>query len=139
MRRGLGRGRILLGIGATVALVSMPLDWFRVGGQALPVRTGNGLEGAGIVLFVAAVLILAVLVSPYASKYERSSFDRPLTYLLLVGIALVGFVLKLVQLWGSGLEALFPDRAPGLWVGIAGIVLVCWGIAEILAEPAPAR
>jgi hypothetical protein len=138
-RRGLGRGRILLGVGAIVALVSMPLDWYRVGGQALPVTTGNGLEGAGVLIFVAAIAVLTVLTLPYASRHERSSLDRPVTYLLLAGLAVAGVGIRLVQIWGSGLAALTPDRAPGLWVGVVGIAVMCWGVAELLAEPAPLK
>jgi quinol-cytochrome oxidoreductase complex cytochrome b subunit len=120
-----------------LALVSMVLPWFTVGGQALPATSGNGFDGAGIVVFVACVALLAVLALPYASRNGRSSVDRAQTYLLVAGIALTGFVVRLVQLSGEGILGL-PDRAPGLWLGGAGLIIVAWGVAEILAEPAPA-
>ena len=135
-RRGLGRGRLLVGVGAVLSLVSMPLPWFTVGGQALPARSGTGLEGASIAIFVCAIGLLAVLALPYASRDGRSSLDRPATFLLLAGGAAVGLAVRIVQLWGAGLLGL-PDRASGLWLGAIGVLIICWGVAEILAEPAP--
>lgn len=135
-RRGLGRGRLLVGVGAVLVVASMILAWFTVGGQALPALSGNGLEGAGIAIFVVAVGLLALLALPYASKEGRSSLDRPFTFMLLAGVALVALAVRLYQLWGQGLLGM-PDRAPGLWLGGAGVLLICWGVAEILAEPAP--
>lgn len=133
----MGRGRSLVGIGAVTTLASMVLPWFTVGGQALPARSGNGFDGAGIVVFVASIGFLALLALPYASRDGRSSLDRARTFLLVAGIALTGFVVRVVQLSGGGILGL-PDRAPGLWLGGAGLIIVAWGVAEILAEPAPA-
>ncbi len=138
MRRGLGRGRLLVGVGAVLTLASMVLPWFTVGGQALPAETGNGFGGSGIVVFVACVALLALLALPYASRNGRSSLDRAQTYLLIAGIALTGFVVRVVQLSGEGIVGL-PDRAPGLWLSGAGLIIVAWGVAEILAEPGPVR
>jgi len=138
-RRGLGRGRVLMGLGALMALVSMALPWFTAGGRfGLPVREGRGFEGAGIVVFVGAVAILAVLALPYASKAERSTLDRPITFIALAGLAVAGYIIRLVQLVGQDSLGL-PDRAPGLWLAGAGLLLMAWGAAEILAQPAPAR
>ncbi|MBA3851919.1 MAG: hypothetical protein H0X59_06095 [Chloroflexi bacterium] len=134
-RRGLGRGRLLMGLGAVIALISMPLDWFKVGGQVTSITpiSGNGFEGAGILVFVVAVALLAVLVLPYASRYGRSAWDRPTTYLLLTGVGIAGLVLRIVQLAGEGILGT-PDRAPGLYLAGAGLVVVAWGIAEMLGE-----
>lgn len=138
-RRGLGRGRLLVGLGAVIALASMPLDWFKVGGQVTSITpiSGNGFEGTGVVVFVVAVALLAVLVLPYASRYGRSAWDRPATYLLLAGTALAGFVVRIVQLAGEGIIGT-PDRAPGLYVAGAGLLVVVWGVAEMLGERQPA-
>ena len=95
--------------------------------------SGNGFEGAGILVFVVAVALLAVLVLPYASRYGRSAWDRPTTYLLLTGVGIAGLVLRIVQLAGEGILGT-PDRAPGLYLAGAGLVVVAWGIAEMLGE-----
>jgi hypothetical protein len=137
-RRGLGRGRLLVGIGATVVLVAMVLPWLKVGGvlEGLTLEERNGFDGAGIGVFIPAVLLLAVLTLPYASRNERSALDRPITFLILAGVTVVAYVLRIVQLWGMSALAL-PDRVPGLWLGGVGVLLVAWGAAEILAEPSP--
>ncbi len=133
-RRGLGRGRLLVGLGAVIALVSMPLDWFKVGGQAtISAVSGNGFEGAGILVFVAAVALLAVLALPYAARYGHSAWDRPASYLLLGGLGVAGFVLRLLQLAGERIIGT-PDRAPGLYMAAAGLLIVGWGVAEMLGE-----
>ena len=134
-RRGLGRGRLLMGLGAVIALISMPLDWFKVGGQVTSITpiSGNGFEGAGILVFVAAVALLAVLALPYAARYGNSAWDRPASYLLLGGLGIAGFVLRLLQLAGEGIIGT-PDRAPGLYMAAAGLLIVGWGVAEMLGE-----
>lgn len=137
MRRGLGRGRALVGIGAVICLLSMMLDWYTVGGQALPATRGNGFEGSGIVIFVAAIALLALLALPYASREGRAALDRPLSFLVLSGVALTGYALRLIQLYGQSTLGL-PDRAPGLWLGGVGLLLVAWGVTEIVGEPVPA-
>lgn len=134
-RRGLGRGRLLVGLGAIVALISMPFDWFKVGGVVTSITPigGNGFEGTGILVFVACVALLAVLVLPYASRYGRSAWDRPTTYLLLTSLAMAGLVIRVIQLGGEGIIGM-PDRAPGLYVAAAGLLIVAWGVAEMLGE-----
>ncbi len=134
-RRGLGRGRLLVGLGAIISLISMPLDWFKVGGEITSITpiSGNGFEGTGILVFVAAVALLAVLVLPYASRHGSSAWDRPTTYLLLAGLGVAGFVMRILQLAGDGIIGA-PDRAPGLYVAAAGLLVVAWGIAEMLGE-----
>ncbi len=134
-RRGLGRGRLLVGLGAVIALLSMPLDWFKVGGQVTSITpiSGNGFEGTGILVFIMAVALLAVLVLPYASRYGRSSWDRATTYLLLAALGVAGFVMRILQLVGENIIGA-PDRAPGLYVAGAGLLVVAWGIAEMLGE-----
>ena len=58
MRRGLGRGRTLIAIGAVLAIISMPLAWQKAGGIVLDVTTDWGFSGSGLLMFVAAVLMV---------------------------------------------------------------------------------
>ncbi len=139
MRRGLGRGRILTGIGAILALVAMPLDWLKVGGEVMTATSTNGFQDASIAVFVAGVAILALLTLPYASRDGRSSLDRPIAFVVLGGLAIVGFLLRLLQILGKpGGYIGLPDRAPGVWLAGVGVLIIAWGVAEILAEPTPA-
>lgn len=136
-RRGLGRGRILIGIGAVLAILSMWLPWFTVGGEVLPALTGNGFDGAGVLLFVAAVGMLALIALPYAQRNGQSSLDRPAAFAALVAIGLVGLGLEIIGSLNEGRLG-GPDRAAGLWLGGVGMILATWGAAEMYAEkPSP--
>jgi hypothetical protein len=124
---------VLIGFGALLALVAVPLPWYSVGGEVLPAVSGNGLRGAGILVFLAAVGLLAVLALPYAARSGRSAFDQPVVYVLLIGMGFVGLAI-------SALESLneerlgSPDRAPGLWLAAIGLVIAAWGLSELVGE-----
>lgn len=134
-RRGLGRGRLLASIGALVTLVSVPLTWWRVGGSpGIPESSGNGLAGAGIVVILAAVLLLALVVLPYAGGDRPQPLDRPVSFVVVAAVAVIGLTAVILQLFDLGALGL-PDRSPGLWVGAAGVALMAWGTSEIVSEP----
>jgi hypothetical protein len=133
-RRGLGRGRLLASVGALFALLSMALPWWRVGGTpGLPEISGNGLSGAGIVVLLAAVLILALVALPYAGGDRPQPLDRPASFVLATGLGVVGLAVSVLQIFDSGGLGL-PDRSPGLWLAAAGMALAVWGSVEIASE-----
>lgn len=132
-RRSLGRGRLLVALGAGLALLGSVPAWWSVGGTVTAVRTGNGFEASGIVVFVCAVLLLALIVWPYATREGDSALDRPASYFVVGAIAVAGYVGRLVEINGFGGLAL-PDKAPGAWLTGAALLLVAWGVAEILGE-----
>ena len=136
-RRSLGRGRLLVALGATTALLGSVPAWWTIGGTVTPLRTGNGFEASGIVVFVCAVLLLALIVLPYATREGDSALDRPASYVILGLLAVAAFIFRLVEI--NGFEGLgLPDKAPGAWLTGAGLLFVAWGVAEILGErPAP--
>jgi hypothetical protein len=134
MTRGLGRGRVLVGIGAIVTLVGVALPWVTVGdGLYLTTITNNGFSGAGILDFVSGICLLALLTLPYASKTGTSNLDRPMSYLVLAGIGVAGLIIEVVTYFGQGVLG-FPDRAPGLWLAGIGLFITCWGVGELLGE-----
>jgi hypothetical protein len=134
VRRGLGRGRTLIAVGAILVILSMPLAWLKVGGVVLTSETTDGFRGAGVLAFVACLVMLALIVLPYTTRSRRSALDRPLAYLafwlVMVG-ALVIEVVRVVNTEGSGIT---PVDAPGLWLAVAGGALVTWGLLELFAE-----
>jgi hypothetical protein len=133
-RRGLGRGRLLASVGALFALLSMALPWWRVGGTpGLPEVSGNGLSGAGILVLLAAVLILALVALPYAGGDRPQPLDRPASFVLATGLGVVGLAVSVLQIFESGGLGL-PDRSPGLWLAAAGMALTVWGTVEISSE-----
>jgi hypothetical protein len=150
VRRGLGRGRALIGIGAVTALVGVAtsvltyalgvgtwLPWWSVGGDILPALHGRGFDGAGVLVFLASVGMLGVLTLPYASRHQSSALDRPAAYAALVLLGLIGIAIEVLTSFGEA-RLSGPDRAPGLWLAAVGMALATWGTAELAAEkPGP--
>lgn len=134
MRRGLGRGRTLIAIGAVLTIVGMPLPWLKVGGVVLPAQTASGFEGAGVSTFLAAVAMLALLVLPYTTRTRQSALDRPVVYLALLLVGLGGLAVEALAIVGTEGAALLPTDVPGLWLTSLGMVVVLWGVAELFAE-----
>ena len=133
-RRGLGRGRLLASVGALLALLSIALPWWRVGGTpGLPEVSGNGLSGAGIVVLLASVLILALVALPYAGGDRPQPLDRPASFVLATSLGVVGLAVSVLQIFDVGGLGL-PDRGPGLWLAAVGMALAVWGTAEIVSE-----
>lgn len=132
-RRTLGRGRLLIGLGAIVAVIGSIPPWWTVGGTVMPRVSGNGFDGSGIIVFVAAVAMLALMVLPFATRAGESRLDRPLSYAVLGALAIGMFLLNVFEIYGEDKLGL-PDRALGLWLTGGGMALVAWGVAELLAE-----
>jgi hypothetical protein len=142
MRRGVGPGRVLVGIGAVLVIIASFLPWSYAGGgdTELPRVTSDGFQGPGVASFMAAVGLLALLVLPYATSSGRSALDRWLSYVILGGIVVVGTSLHVLQLLPGGALRLTPPLdVLGLYLGILGTLLVVWGVAEIVNEEARAR
>jgi hypothetical protein len=123
----------------------MPLPWLRVGGIVLSAETASGfdlarrfgedaLDGGCLLMFVASVVMLAIIVLPYATKSGQTSVDRPLTYALLQIVALAGLIAAIASLLGTEGSDLSPADAPGLWIAILGMAVASWGVLELFAE-----
>lgn len=132
-RRTLGRGRLLIALGAVIAVVGAVPPWWTVGGTVMPQVSGNGFDRGGIIVFVAAVAMLALIILPFATREGESRLDRSLSYAVLGGLAIGAFLLRVFEIYGEDKLGL-PDRALGLWLTGGGMALVAWGVAELLAE-----
>ena len=133
-RRSLGRGRFIAALGALVVLAGCLFPWGQTAGVGLPPLRTGAFDGFGIVVFVAAVALLALVVLPYAAGDQPMALDRPLFFGLVAALGVMGYLLKVWQILGLGLLGL-PDRAPGLWLAGLGVVLTVWGAAALLTEP----
>jgi hypothetical protein len=130
----LGRGRWLAGASAVVILIGCVLPWYTVGGTigGLPPYTGNAFESSGILVFLAALSILALVALPYASGDRSVALDRWPPYLIILAVAILGLLIRLIDLTGRGVLGL-PDRSPGLWLvalGLIGLARATFEIAQ---------
>ncbi len=135
MRRGLGRGRSLIAVGGILAIISMPLSWQKAGGVVLPVSTDWGFSGSGVLMFLAAVLMLGLIVVPFTTETRQFALDRPVVYAGLLVVAVAGLVMAVRDLMGGDEEySLTPLDAPGLWLAIVAMAITTWGVLELFAE-----
>lgn len=132
-RRALGRGRLIVVLGAIVCLAGVVPPWWTLARTNAESLSGNGLESAGIIVFLAALAMLAVVTLPFATRDGDATLDRPAIYVLLASVAVVSFLLRLVEINGFGGLGL-PMQAPGLWLTGIGLLVIVWGVADILTE-----
>jgi hypothetical protein len=136
-RRALGRGRRLIALGSLLVLAGMLPAWWHLARTNATALSGNGLESAGIVIFLCALALLALLVLPYATRDGDSALARPASYVVLSLVAIAAFLFRVHEI--SGFAALeLPLGAPGLWLTGLGLMVVVWGVADILTERPPA-
>ena len=123
---------------ALVLLLGCVLPWWTiVVADGLPPTTGNAFESTGILVFLAAMAVLALVTLRLASE-RPLEIDRLPAYLIVLGLGLLGFVLRLLGLFGSGpLDQFRPDHAPGTFVVIVGLAGLGRAVLEIYQEPDP--
>ena len=128
-RRPVGRGRWLAAASSVIILVGCVLPWIRSGGsEGIPARTMNGFDGTGVVVFLAALAVLALVSLPFAMGDVPVAIDRWWAYAVIAGLAAIGFLLRVFEAlgWDGGLGMMLPDRGPGTWVtaiGVAGLLV----------------
>src|SRR5512135_3350068 len=109
------------------------MPWYTVGGgQGLTALSTDAFQGAGILVFLAALATLALVALPYASD-RPVAVDRALSYVILVALGIAGIVLRLIDTLTSGLpiDGLRPDRAAGIWLAMIGLVVLARAAFEI--------
>ena len=136
-RPALGRGRLLVVIGAIAALVGLLPTWWVVQRTALPDLSGTGLQGPfGVAIFLSSLAMLAVVTLPFASRSGESSLDRSATFVVLAAIAIGAFGWRLYEISQfAGLP--MPTNAPGIWITGVGLLIIAWGVGEILTDRRP--
>jgi hypothetical protein len=134
--RGIGRGRLVIALGALLAVAGCFLPWWSVGGVVTEQQSGNGFDTVlGVVVFVCALLLITVMVLPYASRDRHSPLDRPSVYVLLLVLAGVAFAYRLIQIAAPDFDGLgLPQAIPGAWITGIGLVIVLFGVVEVFNE-----
>lgn len=139
-RRPVGRARILAALGAAVVLVGCVLRWWTVGGaNGLPQIDGNAFDGLGMLVFIVALVTIAVVTLPYATDRPVSA-DRWPAYALLGVVGWAAFALRIVDLAGLGALSFREVSAvvtngPGLWVTGIGLAMLARAAYQMQREP----
>jgi hypothetical protein len=134
-RRPLGAGRRLAGLAAIVIVAACFLPWWQTSSDlGLPPRAGNAFDGSGVLVFFVALAIIALLALPYAAGDVPVGLDRPLSFLILTVIGWLALAVRVVDLALANLDAVFPQRAYGLWVAALGLILLSRAVYDISRE-----
>ena len=133
------RGRWILAIGAVIMAGSCFLQWWQIGGNAndeLSRITANGfnqMTGSVYLMFLAAVASLFLVTLPFASE-KPIAIDNPLSYLVLLGLAVLGYGFAVMNLTMKNLVPFPPQQGLGFWIAIFGLIFFARGIFEMHEE-----
>jgi len=141
-RRPLGHGRTRAAVGGVLIVVGCVLPWWKVGGgeSGITAVSGNGFEGAGIVVFLVGIAALALVALPYASGDRPLGIDRWLSFLLLTAVGWIGLAIRFVGLLLDGAftftePAQVFTNGPGLWLAAIGLVVLARATYDMAREP----
>jgi len=134
-RRPLGAGRRLAGLAAIVIVAACFLPWWQTSSDlGLPPRAGNAFDGSGVLVFFVALAIIALLALPYAAGDVPVGLDRPLSFLILTVVGWLALAVRVVDLALANVDAVFPQRAYGLWIAALGLILLSRAVYDIARE-----
>jgi hypothetical protein len=142
-RRPLGRGRTLAALAGVLIVVGCVLPWWMVGGEQSGITplSGNGFEGAGIIVFLVGIAALVLVALPYAAGDRPLGIDRWLSYLLLTVVGWIGLAVRFVGLLVDGAfqftePAQVFTNGPGLWLVVIGLIVLSRATYDMAREPA---
>jgi hypothetical protein len=142
-RRPLGRGRTLAALAGVLIVVGCVLPWWMVGGgqSGITPLSGNGFEGAGIIVFLVGIAAIALVALPYAAGDRPLGIDRWLSYLLLTVVGWIGLAVRFVGLLVDGAfqftePAQVFTNGPGLWLVVIGLIVLSRATYDMAREPA---
>ncbi len=134
-RRPLGAGRRLAGLASLVILAACFLPWWQTSSDlGLPPRSGNAFDGSGVIVFFVALAIIALLALPYAAGDVPVGLDRSLSFLILAVVGWLALAVRVVDLGLTSMDAILPQRAYGLWLGVLGMILLSRAVYDIARE-----
>jgi hypothetical protein len=135
-RRPLGRGRLLAAISAFVLLVGCVLPWYTAAGGDTGITpiTANAFTDKGIVVFIVALAVLALVSLPYAAGDKPVALDRALSYVIVTLAAIGAFAWRTIEFILVDATGVRPDLAPGLWLVGIGLAILARAVYEIAGE-----
>jgi hypothetical protein len=129
-----GRGRLVVAAGAILLIVACFLQWWEIGGaQGLPELKDIGIsDGRVLLIFIAAAASLFLLTLPLASE-SPVAIDHPISFVVLLAAAAVGFVLRLISFVQESSVFPFPPlKGPGFWLAAIGLLVFARGVFEVV-------
>jgi hypothetical protein len=134
-RRPLGAGRRLAGLASIVIIAACFLPWWQTSTDlGLPPRSGNAFDGSGVLVFFVALAIIALLALPYAAGDVPVGLDRPLSFVILTVVGWLALGVRIANLALANLDAVFPQRAYGLWLAALGLIILSRATYHIVRE-----
>jgi hypothetical protein len=134
-RRPLGAGRRLAGFAAIVIIVACFLPWWQSSGEfGLTPLSNNAFDGAGALVFYAALAVIALLALPYAAGDVPVAIDRPLSFIFVTVVAWLAILVHALGIATRDVEALLPQRAYGLWLAVVGMIVLSRAVYHIARE-----
>jgi predicted membrane channel-forming protein YqfA (hemolysin III family) len=134
-RRPLGAGRRLAGLASIVIIAACFLPWWQTSNElGLPPTGGNAFDGSGVIVFFVALAVIALLALPYAAGDVPVGLDRPLSFVILVIVGWIALAIRLANLALANLDAVFPQRAYGLWLAAVGLILLSRAAYDITRD-----
>ena len=140
MKDTLQHGRWIISVGAVMLVISSFLQWWLLGGGAgeLPAQSGMGIEdGAGFLLFLAALATLLLIALPYAAEGPMA-IDQPITYVVLLAVAVTAYCARTFTMYQGGLlfytgqtPPVQPLRGPGYWLAAIALIVFARGVFEL--------
>jgi hypothetical protein len=127
-------------LAAVLLMLGSVLPWWTSGGRdQLPATSGNAFEGTGILVFIVALAVIAIVTLPYAAGGRPVGVDRWLVYLLLLAVGWIGLVIRAVDLAIQGAFAFrepsdVVTRGPGIVIVVLGLVLLSSAVFEMAGE-----
>ncbi len=134
-RRPLGAGRRLAALAAILIIVACFLPWWQSSGDfGLTPLSNNAFDGAGALVFYAALAIVALLALPYAAGDVPIAIDRPLSFIIVTVVAWLALAIHAIGIAIRDVEALLPQRAYGLWLAVLGLAVLSRAVYDIARE-----
>ena len=140
-RRPVGRPRLLAAAGALVLLVGCVLPWWTVGGgpNEITQLSGNAFDSSGILVFIAALVTIALVTLPYARE-RPVRIDAWTSYAAIAVVAWLAFLYRLADLaFAHALSFDQPTdvilRIPGLWVTAIGLIILARAAYDLWQAP----
>jgi hypothetical protein len=130
------RGHWLIAIGAIAVVGAAMLQWWQIGGGPgeLPMRAGTGIsDGRVLLMFLAAVATLLLVTLPFASE-RPIAVDHPLIYMALLVVMMIGYLLRLTDLFQHNLLPWPPQHGLGVWLAAVAMAIFARGVFEVFEE-----